>query len=514
MSAPAADAGAATPTLRARRLYLDTRQEAVVVMHRDCPVCRSEGFDAHARVELHCGARSVIATLYQVHDGLVAPGEAGLSDAAWRRLEAYPGAALTVSHAPLVDSLHTVRARLYGERFDAAGLHAVVRDVVAGRYSDIELAAFVAACAAGPLSREEIIHLTGAMVDAGERLHWPRTPVLDKHCVGGLPGNRTTPIVVAIGAACGLVMPKTSSRAITSPAGTADVMEVLTTVDLDVPALRAVVEREGACLVWGGAVRLSPADDTLIRVERALDVDSEGQLVASVLSKKIAAGATHVVLDVPVGPTAKVRSHAAADALTDHLLAVAQAFGLHARVVRSDGSVPVGRGIGPALEVRDVLDVLTGAPGAPADLRARALELAGAVLELGGAAAPGQGPALARAVLDDGRAWRKFQAICAAQGGLREPPQAPFHQVVAATANGRIGAVDNRRLARVAKLAGAPEDRAAGVEMHVRRGDAVSVGQPLYTIHAESRGELAYAAAFAARNAVYAVAPVDPAGPA
>ena len=180
-------------------------------------------------------------------------------------------------------------------------------DVVKGQYSDVHLSSFITAGAAVPFDREETVALTRAMVDAGDRLTWSNGLVLDKHSVGGLPGNRTTPIVVAIVASHGLTMPKTSSRAITSPAGTADTMETLAPVDLDLPAIRRVVEREYGCVVWGGAVRLSPADDILIRVERALDIDSEGQLVASVLSKKIAAGSTHLVLDVPVGPTAKVQ---------------------------------------------------------------------------------------------------------------------------------------------------------------------------------------------------------------
>src|SRR5204863_2338644 len=162
----------------------------------------------------------------------------------------------------------------------------------------------------------ETVALTKAMVNVGERLSWPGKPILDKHSVGGLPGNRTTPIVVSIVAAHGLTMPKTSSRAITSPAGTADTMETLAPVDLDLPSIRRVVEQEYGCIVWGGSVRLSPADDILIRIERALDVDSEGQLIASVLSKKIAAGSSHLVLDMPVGPTAKVRSAESAQVLS------------------------------------------------------------------------------------------------------------------------------------------------------------------------------------------------------
>jgi thymidine phosphorylase len=275
-------------------------------------------------------------------------------------------------------------------------------------------------------------------------------------------------------------------------------METITCVDLDLPAIRRVVEQEGGCLVWGGAVRLSPADDILIRVERALELDGEGQLVASVLSKKAAAGATHLVLDLPVGPTAKVRTTADAERLAGHLLAVAEDLGIKARALMSDGRQPVGRGIGPALEARDVLAVLRNERHAPVALRARAVQVASAVLELGGAAAEGAGTALAEATLQSGEAWRKFQAICKAQGGMREPPRAAYTHVVTADRRGRVTVIDNRRLARVAKLAGAPDDKAAGVEMRVSLDDMVDRGEPLFTLHAESPGEIAYALNYAA----------------
>jgi thymidine phosphorylase len=321
--------------------------------------------------------------------------------------------------------------------------------------------------------------------------------VLDKHCVGGLPGNRTTPIVVAIIAALGHRIPKTSSRAITSPAGTADTMEVMAPVALDLEAMRRVVEREGGCVVWGGNVRLSPADDVLIRVERPLDFDSDGQLVASVLSKKVAAGSSHVLVDMPVGPTAKVRSEVAADALATRLQATGEALGLRMVVLRTDGRQPVGRGVGPALEARDVLAVLRRAPEAPADLRERALTVAGALLDLAPGTPPGTGLALATQTLDSGRAWAKFLAICEAQGGFSEPRQAPFRADVTALRAGRLQSIDNRRLAKVAKLAGAPAAPLAGLTCALRTGEPIAAGQPLYTVHAESPGELEYALSYA-----------------
>lgn len=484
--------------LTLRRLGIDTQQETIVYMRPDCHVCRSEGFTAQARIQVEAGGRSVVATLGLIKSSLLAPGEASLSENAWNRLAVKDGDEITVAHAAPLDSLSFVRAKVYGHRLEKEAWRRIVDDIARGRYTDVHLSAFITACAGQPFDPQEVIGLTQAMVDVGERLDWGNRPVADKHCVGGLPGNRTTPIVVAIAASCGLTIPKTSSRAITSPAGTADAMETLAPVDLDVASMRRVVEREGGCVVWGGAVTLSPVDDILIRVERSLDLDSEGQLVASVLSKKVAAGATHLLLDIPVGATAKVRSEQDADRLSHSLTTVAAAFGIQARALRTDGRQPVGRGIGPALEACDILSVLQNDPGAPQDLRQRAVVLAGSLLELLGVAPTGKGVEIAEQSVRDGRAWQKLQAICRAQGGLRTPPRAAHTHPVLASRAGRIADIDNRVIARTAKLAGAPTAKAAGLELHVRLDQDVEKGQPLYTVHAEAKGELAYALGYAA----------------
>jgi len=483
--------------LRLRRLGIDTYQEPVLYMHRDCRVCHSEGFEAQSRVEVALNGRTIVATLNVVNGDFLSADEAGLSEAAWRLLQPREGDQATLRHPKPIESLAHVRAKVYGRRLDRAAFDAVIADVAAGRYSDLQLAAFVTACAGDGLDLRETIALTESMINVGERMTWGEGPVMDKHCVGGLPGNRTTMIIVPIVAACGLRMPKTSSRAITSPAGTADTMETLAPVDLDVAHIKRVVERTGGCIVWGGAVRLSPADDVLIRVERPLDLDSQGQLVASILSKKSAAGATHVLIDMPVGLTAKVRSVQDAAQLGRHLEQVGTALGLQVRVMQTDGLAPVGRGIGPALEARDVLSVLRREADAPADLARRALALAAAVLEFGGAAPPGEGLALATAALQEGRAWTKFEEICEAQGGMREPAVAIYRQPVPALHTGTVIAIDNRRLARIAKLAGAPKSACAGIDLHVQLGAVVERGQPLFTLHAATPGELAYALDYA-----------------
>jgi thymidine phosphorylase len=486
--------------LKARRLGIETIQEAQVYLHKNSEVCKAEGFETHARVIVAHGDRTIIANLFQVTSDIVSESEAGLSNLAWEWLGLQEDGGVTISHPAPLDSFGRVRGKVYGRRLDEASMSNIIKDVAAGSYSNVELSAFITACAARPLDETEICALTRAMIQAGDRIAWDNSPIVDKHSVGGLPGNRTTPIIVAIVAACGLTIPKTSSRAITSPAGTADTMETLAPVDLDLPAMRRVVEREGGCIAWGGAMRLSPTDDILIRVERLLDLDSEGQLVASILSKKAAAGATHLVLDMPVGKTAKVRSAESAAELSQALSRIGKMFGIATRVIQTDGAQPVGRCIGPALEARDVVAVLQGKPSAPLDLKERALLLASHLLEMGGAAPEGEGAARASATLDSGRAWKKFQRICEAQGGMRVPPVAQYRHTIIAARAGTVTGIDNRRLAKLAKLAGAPDDKAAGLELHVRLGTRVASSQPLYTVHAEAPGELDYALQYARAN--------------
>lgn len=413
-----------------------------------------------------------------------------------------PGLRQTTGAMPgrVADSFAHVRAKLRGADFEDAALVAVMRDIVAGRYADVHVAALLAALAGDRMTIKETIGLTRAMVAAGEQMHWDYAPVFDKHCVGGLPGNRTTPIVVAIAAACGLYMPKTSSRAITSAAGTADTMETLTTVDLSLDEIREVVDAQGGCIVWGGAMRLSPTDDILIGVERALKLNNTHQLVASILSKKAAAGSSHVLIDIPVGPSAKVRSTQAADSLAELMQAVAAPMGLKLTIIQSDGRQPVGRGIGPALEARDILAVLQNDPDAPLDLRARAAMLAGHLLEASGRAEAGKGEAMADAVIEGGRAWDKFEAICEAQGGLRRPPTALFQHELLARHAGTVTRVNNPKLATVAKLAGAPGQPAAGLEFLAPIGASIDRGQPLCILHAESPEALKIALEYAAAN--------------
>lgn len=479
--------------LRIKDLGINTCKENTIFIRADSHVYKSEGFSALTRIVVHKNNNKIVATLNIVTSDILKNEEACLSSEAMERLEVQDGDIISISHLQPIASLSHVRAKMYKRTLDEKAFSEIITDIVAGYYSNIEIAAFVSACSGNNLSVDEITSLTKAMIAAGKKIVWNKEMILDKHCVGGLPGNRTTPIVVSIIAAAGLTIPKTSSRAITSPAGTSDTMEVMTNVNLTIDQIKNIVEKEGGCLAWGGAVKLSPADDLLIAIEKALDIDSEGQMVASVLSKKAAAGSTHVVIDIPVGSTAKVRSNEEALRLQYYFKAVGEAIGINTEIIISDGTQPVGKGIGPALEAMDVLAVLKNEEDAPFDLKERSITLAAALLKISGKYKLGSEIAAASEILESGAAYKKFIAICNAQGRFNEPTFAKYKYDVLANAEGVVLAIDNRKLARIAKLAGAPISKSAGIFFHAPLGRNIKKGDLLFTIYAESSGELDYA---------------------
>ncbi len=501
----------ALQSLRIRRVGIDTWRENVAYLHRDCPVVRAAGFQALSKVTVRANGTTIIAVLNVVDDErIVATCELGLSEDAFARLHVDAGHAAEVAHAEPPASIAALHRKIGGERLSSADLHAIIRDVAQARYTKIELAAFVVATHQTDLDRDEVLHLTEAMIAVGRRLDWGAQvrggAVVDKHCIGGIPGNRTSMLVVPIVTAHGMLCPKTSSRAITSPAGTADTMEMLAQVELPVQRMAQIVRETHGCIAWGGSADLSPADDILISVERPLALDSPGQMVASILSKKIAAGSTHLVLDIPTGPSAKVRSMPAAQRLKKLFEFVAARLQLTLDVVISDGRQPIGRGIGPVLEARDVMQVLRNDPEAPADLRRKALLLAGRMIEFDPDVRGGDGGRIARDILDSGRALAQMEAIITAQG-RRTPapvPGALTHEV-AADRDGVVQAIDNLRLARIARLAGAPQVAGAGVDLLAKGGDAVRGGQALYRIHAQFPADLAFAQDLAGRDSGYRI---------
>jgi len=487
----------ANDKLKIRSVGIDTYHENVAYMHRDCELYRAEGFQALSKIEIrNADDKPVLAVLNVVDDSsIVTPNELGVSIQTFQQLSLPEGCEVNVCHAEPPDSMGAVRRKINGERLNQHDFLNIAKDIEANRYSKTEIAAFLVASGQTSLDRDEILYLTRAMIETGEQLDWKESQVVDKHCIGGIPGNRTSMLVVPIVAAHGMLIPKTSSRAITSPSGTADTMEMLSNVNLTPERLLDVIQQERGCVAWGGTAELAPVDDKLITVERPLAIDSRGQMVASILSKKLAAGSTHLLIDIPVGPTAKVRHMREALTLRKLFEFVGDQLNIHLEVIITDGRQPIGQGIGPALEARDVMLVLENSVKAPADLRQKSLQLAGRIIEFDPDVRGGQGYAIARDILDSGRALAKMHAIIKAQGAQEEGNLSGGNLFFDITAekSGVVSNIDNLQMAHIARMAGAPLDKHAGVDLYKKLGDKVKKGEALYRVYAEFKPDFQFA---------------------
>ena len=433
------------------------------------------------------------------------PDDLGLAEPAFRRFAEPAGSFVTVTPASPPGSLDAVRAKIQGQALSASAIGAIVDDLAHYRYSDMEIAAFLIGSASF-MTSDELLALAHAMAQAGTQLKWTKSIVVDKHFIGGIPGNRTSMIVVPIIAAHGLTIPKTSSRAITSPAGTADTMEVLAHVDLGIEEMKEVVSACHGCLVWGGHVNLSPADDILISVERPLSLDTREQMVASIMSKKIAAGSTHLLIDLPVGPTAKLTNAMDAMRMRKLFEFVGDHFGISVEVITTDGRQPIGRGIGPVLEAQDVMAVLVNDREAPPDLREKSLRLAVHLLEYDPKLRGGTGYERARELLDTGAALTQMQKIIDTQGSSNcQTDLGVLTADVPAPNDGSVSGIDCLRLNRLARTAGAPIDKGAGIKVFKKIGDRVEKAEPLYRIYASDKSEYDLAVAATKLNSGYLI---------
>jgi len=494
--------------LKIRRIPIDTHPENTAYLLRHGNGYSAEQYQALRKLRVWTDCAEILATLALVDDeAIVGPGEIGLGEQAFRRLGCAKGSDVSIEQARPPASLEFVKRKIQGDTLHESEISAIIGDVAGYLYSPMEIAAFLVACA-GFMSTQETLSLTRAMIEVGNRLDWNAPLVVDKHCIGGIPGNRTSMIVVPIVAAHGLICPKTSSRAITSPAGTADSMAVLANVDLTQERMAAIVAQEKAFLAWGGRVNLSPADDVLISVERPLRLDTFEQMVASILSKKVAAGSTHLVIDIPLGPTAKVRSQRDATRLRKLFEYVARHLGIETDVVITDGSQPIGHGVGPLLEARDAMAVLRNEDDAPADLRERAVMLAGRMIEFDPALEGGKGYARALELLASGAALEAMERMIAAQGRRTDEPQLGIYRFdVKATRAGTVAQIDCERIARIARLAGAPMDEGAGIDLMRKVGARVLPGDVLYRIYANSETGLGFARDLVAEHPAYEFTP-------
>ncbi len=404
---------------------------------------------------------------------------------------------------PTVSGLMVLQKRLRGERLNQDEMYRLIKDVVDGSLSEAEIAAFLVSQLYYELSEDELYNLIRAMVETGSKIAFEET-VYDEHSIGGVPGNgKVALIAVPTVAAAGLLIPKTSSRAITSPAGTADIMEVIARVDFTAEELKEIAKRARATLAWGGKLNLAPADDIFVNIERRLSVDPWHQMVASILAKKAAMDVDNLVIDIPVGRKAKVRKMEEADELAGLFIRQAARLGMRIRVAVTFGGQPIGQTAGPALEAREALKTMIERRGKKS-LVDKALFIAGLVLELSGKVPPGRGYEVAKDIFTSGKTYEKFKEIIEAQGG--DPNVKPDdirvgeHAVtIESPIEGAVTYIDNAVITMIARAAGAPFDKGAGVYLHAKVGYRVNKGDPLFTIYSSSASRLEEAANIANR---------------
>ncbi len=439
----------------------------------------------------------------------VPEGRIGFFEEVIKKLNAKNNDIVSVHIGEKPISVQYIKEKLDGLTLSSEKIEQIVKDIVADRLSDIELSYFVSACYTNSLNIEETKNLTLAMVNSGEILKLKKKIIVDKHCSGGVPGNRTTMVIVPIICAAGLTMPKTSSRSITSPAGTADTMEVLADVSFGIKKMKKIVEKTNGCIVWGGALNLAPADDKIIRVEHPLQVDAEAQLLASIMAKKKSVSATHILIDIPYGKNSKISTINVAFRLKKRFEMIARKVNVKVKVILTDGTKPIGRGIGPSLEAKDVLYILRNDSRAPNDLLEKSLMMAGLLLEIGGKARKGEGKKKATEILASGKAYEKMVEIIKAQNGKEiNPDNIPVGKYtfdVIANKNGKFGCVNNAMISKIARIAGAPLDKGAGIYLEKNIGEKVRKGDILFTIYAENKNKLEYAVKILKRGKCYGI---------
>lgn len=456
--------------------------------------------------------KKTIAVIVDVSENTVKPGEISVYKEIADELGLKDGDKIEIVHMDRPKSIRYIRDKLDGKVLSAESIDTIIKDLMSNKLGAVELSAWVSAVHMHRLSDAEIVALTNSIVESGDRLDLGVKKVCDKHSIGGVAGNRTTLIIVPIIAAAGLHMPKSSSRAITSAAGTADVMEFFAPVDLNMNELKKVVLKAKAAVVWGGGLNLASADDKLIKVRNPLRLDPEGLLISSILAKKKAVGATHVIIDIPVGRGAKIEDMSKARSMGKHFIDIGEGgLGMDVEALVTDGSEPVGSGVGVALEARDVLMVLenskaldkgygkffSGLKG-PEDLRHKSCLLAGKLLELVGKAKSGTGYDVASDLISSGKALAKFKEIIELQGGdpkitSKDIHLGKFKKDVYAEKSGKIHHLDSKTISKLARIAGAPQDHGAGIYLYKSKGDTVKKGDKLFTIYSESKSKLDFA---------------------
>jgi len=474
--------------LKAKIIDLEVGKRMVLLHEKDA---QELGTLAHDWVKITSGKQKTMAFV-DTTKSYLKQGEIGIFRDVYEGFQVEEEAGISVSLAKHPESIKFIHKKMDSKPLTKEEYHTIIQDIVNHRLSDVQIAAFLLAEEFHGLTMDETEYLTSAMVDTGTVIDFDRS-CFDKHSIGGVPGNKVSLLIVPIVAAAGLLIPKTSSRAITSASGTADTMEVLANVEFDAGELKEIALKASGAIVWGGKLGIAPADDLLIRVEHPLKIDPFGQMLASILSKKLSVGADHVVIDIPVGTETKVNTLEESRRLAQSFVELSRRFTMHLQCGITYGGQPVGHTVGPALEAQEALIALEGK--GPASLIEKSTALAGILLEMGFVAQPGQGKDLAKEIVTSGKGLKKMREIIEIQGG--DPKIRPEdiaigqHTIeIRAPCDGFVTNVSNAAITAISRAAGSPREKGAGVALRWKRGYKVKKNDVLFKIYAERTSKL------------------------
>lgn len=400
------------------------------------------------------------------------------------------------------EALLAIRKKLVGKKLTYKEIYAIMDQIAKRRLGDVLTTYFTASGYSKGFTNQELYYLTRSMVETGEKLKF-RGIVADKHSIGGTPGTRTTLIVVPIIAAAGFTIPKSSSRAITTPGGTADDMEVLAKVEFTKEKIYKIVEKTNGCIVWGGSFNIAPADDVIIRVEEPLLFESFDKILVSIMAKKIAFGSNHVVIDLPYGAMVKVHRIKDAEVLKRKFEYLSEKFNIKIRVLTHKTDEPAGRGVGPVLETREAIRVLQQKENRPPDLETRALNLAGNLLDLCVKDSSeklkkqvkenyGNSLGWATDILKSGLAFDKMRQIIKAQEGnpdidSEDLKPGHFQLEISSKNSGVVDKINSMNVTIISKILGSPKEKKAGIYLNKKIGEKVEKGDIIYTLYSDSQ---------------------------
>lgn len=479
--------------LTLKHLPINSFNENIAYLHKDCVAYKLEDIKFMTKVEIHGGAKPIYAFLNIVDDeNLVSPEQLALNTEAFSLLNLPEGSNITLALTPPPPSISSIKRKIAGNILSPAEYGGIIADIANRRYSNMDIASFLVASGSF-MTPPEVLALTEALV-GNQVINWDNEGiVVDHHCLGGIPGNKTDIIITAIVAAFGLPIPKTASRSLSSCAGVADTMSVLANVDLDETLLKKLIRENRGALVCHSGLQIAMANRLISSVERQIGITQQQHLVASILAIKIAMGITHLVIDIPVGPNSRIKSTQDAMRLRKLIEYVGDQMGIEVDAVITDGSEPIGNGIGAVLEARDVMKVLRNKDDAPQDLREKSLFLAGRIIDFDPKLRGGQGYFVAKEILNSGRALESMNRIIHAQGKAPQPTLGHLTRDIVAAESGYVESIDNTRINRIGVLAGASQNPGAGLDLLKKVGDRVEQGETLFRIHSMNSTDFGYA---------------------